>query len=68
VEVTVGRGVSVGGGSGVLVRLGVVVGRGTAVGGMGVARNPHESRRGARKVKRKARYVISGGCLQGCFQ
>jgi hypothetical protein len=60
VGVTVGRGVSVGGGSGVLTGLGVVVGggRGAIVGGTGVARNPHESRNVTRRVKNKMRRII----------
>jgi hypothetical protein len=59
VEVTVGRGVSVGGGSGVLIGLGVVVGTGgTTVGGTGVARKPHESRKITRRVKSRGRCFI----------
>jgi hypothetical protein len=64
VAVTVGRCVSVGGGRGVLTGLGVVVGSGTAVGGVGVERNPHESRKAPRRVKRKIRRIISGGGLR----
>jgi len=61
VGVTVGRGVSVGGGSGVLTGLGVVVGggRGAVVGGTGVARNPHESRKiTSRRFKDKVLRII----------
>jgi hypothetical protein len=59
VGVIVGRGVSVGGGRGVLIGLGVVVGAGgTIVGGTGVARKPHESRKITRRVKSRGSCFI----------
>jgi len=58
VAVAVGWGVWGGGGGGVLLGLGVVVGGGTAaVGAMGVARNPHESRKIASRVKGRERRI-----------